>query len=181
MEDSGVSTGSCSSYYSVLGVSSDSSIEEIKRAYHRLAMQWHPDKWARTPSLLAEAKRKFQQIQEAYSVLSDHKKRALYDIGMYDPQDNEEEEDGFSDFAQEMVSLMAQEKRKNKNYSMEELQTMLMDMVQGFESSFSYTEFSGHDSSKRARYDSNATMNDRGSHFGIPSWGIYGTTSSFCN
>ena len=32
-----------------------------------LVQQWHPDRWTRTPSLLGEAKRKFQQIQEAYS------------------------------------------------------------------------------------------------------------------
>lgn len=56
-----------SSYYNVLGVSSDSNVEEIKRAYRKLAMQWHPDRWTNTPSLLGEAKHKFQQIQEAYS------------------------------------------------------------------------------------------------------------------
>lgn len=55
------------SYYNVLGVSSDSNMEEIRRAYRKLAMQWHPDKWTKTPSLLGQAKRKFQQIQEAYS------------------------------------------------------------------------------------------------------------------
>ncbi|KDP45371.1 hypothetical protein JCGZ_09620 [Jatropha curcas] len=98
------------SYYSVLGVSMESSIEDIKRAYRRLAMQWHPDRWTRTPSLLCEAKRKFQQIQEAYSVLSDQKKRSLYDIGLYGPE--EEEDEGFYDFMQELLSLMAQDKRK---------------------------------------------------------------------
>jgi len=56
-----------SSYYNILGVSSDSSVEEIKRAYRKLAMQWHPDRWTKTPSLLGEAKHRFQQIQEAYS------------------------------------------------------------------------------------------------------------------
>ncbi|KAL8531828.1 hypothetical protein ACS0TY_008433 [Phlomoides rotata] len=55
-------------YYSVLGVNTDASDNEIRRAYRKLAMQWHPDKWTRTPSLLGEAKQKFQQIQEAYSV-----------------------------------------------------------------------------------------------------------------
>lgn len=39
--------------------------------------QWHPDKWTRTPSLLGEAKRKFQQIQEAYSG-----KVAIFSIGI---------------------------------------------------------------------------------------------------
>lgn len=99
-----------SSYYSILGVSSDSSIDEIRRAYRKLAMQWHPDRWTRTPSLLSEAKCKFQNIQEAYSVLSDPKKRSMYDAGLYDPQ--EEEVEDFSDFVDEMVSLMAEVRRE---------------------------------------------------------------------
>ncbi|KAL6295179.1 hypothetical protein ACE6H2_003321 [Prunus campanulata] len=123
------------SYYSVLGVSSDSSIEDIRRAYRKLAMQWHPDRWTRTPSLLGEAKRKFQLIQEAYSesssgvlidliqllfnpvflvligaVLSDQRKRTVYDAGLYDP--DEEDDEGFCDFVQEMVSLMAESRRE---------------------------------------------------------------------
>ncbi|KAI4313797.1 hypothetical protein L6164_026748 [Bauhinia variegata] len=123
--------GSSPSYYSILGINSDSSVDDVRRAYRKLAMQWHPDRWTRTPSLLGEAKRKFQQIQEAYSVLSDHKKRTMYDAGLYDPED--EEDEGFSDFVQEMVSLMAQVRREEKQYSIEELQTMLAEMVQGFE------------------------------------------------
>ncbi|KAJ9135796.1 hypothetical protein P3X46_032932 [Hevea brasiliensis] len=160
------------SYYTILGVSADSSIEDIKRAYRRLAMQWHPDRWTKTPALLSEAKRKFQQIQEAYSVLSDQKKRALYDIGFYDPE--EEEDEGFSDFVQEMWSLMAQNKREDKNYSMEELQTMFTEMVQGFESSLSYYGSSIFDypgQSKRAWGDSKPVMDSSGSHFGVSSWG----------
>ncbi|XP_044489638.1 dnaJ homolog subfamily B member 8-like isoform X3 [Mangifera indica] len=97
-------------YYKVLGVTVDSSVEEIKQAYRELAMKWHPDKWTKNPSLLGEAKSKFQQIQEAYSVLSDERKRTLYDVGLYDPA--EEEEEGFSDFVQEMVSLMAQTRKE---------------------------------------------------------------------
>ncbi|KAH9794803.1 Chaperone DnaJ-domain superfamily protein [Citrus sinensis] len=79
------------SYYSVLGVSVHSSVEEIRRAYRKLAMQWHPDRWTKTPSLLGKAKVKFQEIQEAYSVLSDERKRTLYDAGLYDPEEEEEE------------------------------------------------------------------------------------------
>ncbi|XP_019256696.1 PREDICTED: chaperone protein DnaJ-like isoform X2 [Nicotiana attenuata] len=94
-------------------------------------MQWHPDKWTRTPSLLGEAKRKFQQIQEAYSVLSDQKKRMMYDAGLYDPEEDEDE--GFADFLQEMVSLMDNARKEEKNYSMEELQGMFWEMAQGFE------------------------------------------------
>ncbi|XP_076951197.1 uncharacterized protein LOC143624419 [Bidens hawaiensis] len=100
------------SYYNILGVSVDSSDEEIRRAYRKLAMQWHPDKWTTNPSFLGKTKRKFQQIQEAYSVLSDPKKRSIYDVGMYDPQ--EEVDEGFADFMQEMSSLMKDVKREVK-------------------------------------------------------------------
>lgn len=127
----------CPSYYSILGVSSDASSEDIRRAYRKLAMRWHPDRWTRkaTTSLLDEAKAKFQQIQEAYSVLSDRRKKTMYDAGLYNPEDEDEDEDdeGFSDFVGEMVSLMSQVRKEGKVYSLEELQSMLVEMAQGFE------------------------------------------------
>ncbi|KAD7116588.1 hypothetical protein E3N88_03856 [Mikania micrantha] len=118
------------SYYSILGVSIDSSGEEIRRAYRKLAMQWHPDKWTKNPSFLGKAKRKFQQIQEAYSVLSDQKKRSIYDVGMYDPY--EEEDEGFADFMQEMSSLMKNVKKEEKIYSFCEIQNMFWEMAKSF-------------------------------------------------
>ncbi|CAA0832981.1 Chaperone DnaJ-domain superfamily protein [Striga hermonthica] len=126
--------GGLPSYYSVLGVDRNASDEEIKRAYRKLAMQWHPDKWAsRNPSVLGEAKQKFQQIQEAYSVLSDRRKRVMYDAGIYDPEDEDEEVEGFADFLQEMVSLMSDARKEAKNYSMEELQSMFCEMARDFQ------------------------------------------------
>lgn len=163
------------SYYSILGVSSESSINEIKRAYRKLAMQWHPDRLTRTPSLLGEAKRKFQQIQEAYAVLSDHRKRTMYDAGLYDPEDQEDE--GLSDFVQEILNLMAQDKRQDKSYSMEELQTMLSEMAQGFETSSWYCTPSILEeprNSKRARCDADPMMDRGSSHFSLSGWGVYG-------
>ncbi|KAE8718102.1 cytokinesis protein sepA-like [Hibiscus syriacus] len=100
------------SYYNVMGVEIDASIQDIKRAYRKLAMQWHLDKWMSTPSLLSEARRKFQQIQEAYSVLSDQRKRTHYDAGLFDPDD--EDDQGLSDFMVEMISLMAQTREEEK-------------------------------------------------------------------
>ncbi|GFP90840.1 Dnaj homolog subfamily b member 8 [Phtheirospermum japonicum] len=120
-------------YYGVLGVELCSSDDEIRHAYRKMAMQWHPDKWTRSPSLLDEAKEKFQQIQEAYSVLSDRTKRTMYDAGMFDADDEEDEPEGFSDFLQEMESLVDDVRRKEKSYSFGELQSMFRDMAQGFE------------------------------------------------
>jgi molecular chaperone DnaJ len=61
-------------YYQVLGVRRDASPEEIKRAYRRLARQYHPDV-CQSP----EAEERFKQITEAYQVLSDPRRRANYD------------------------------------------------------------------------------------------------------
>jgi curved DNA-binding protein CbpA len=63
-------------YYEVLQVAKNSTDVEIKKAYRKLAMKWHPDK---NPENAEEAARKFQDIGEAYDVLSDLEKRAIYD------------------------------------------------------------------------------------------------------
>ena len=63
-------------FYEVLGVPRGASPEEIKKAYRRLAMQWHPD---RNPDRKQAAEEKFKEAAEAYSILSDPQKRAQYD------------------------------------------------------------------------------------------------------
>lgn len=67
-------------YYSILGVKRDAKPEEIKKAYRRLARKYHPD--VNPGDKVAEEK--FKEIQEAYEVLSDEKKRKIYDrFGYY--------------------------------------------------------------------------------------------------
>ncbi|MFN4070002.1 MAG: DnaJ C-terminal domain-containing protein [Thermus caldifontis] len=94
-------------YYAILGVPRNATQEEIKRAYKRLARQYHPD-----VNKSPEAEERFKEINEAYAVLSDPEKRKVYDTygtatpppppppGGYDFSGFEVED--FSDFFQEL-------------------------------------------------------------------------------
>ena len=62
-------------YYEVLGVSKGASEDELKKAYRKLAKQYHPDLHPGD----AEAEAKFKEANEAYEILSDSEKRARYD------------------------------------------------------------------------------------------------------
>lgn len=76
-------------YYEILGVPRNATKEEIKRAYRRLALKYHPDR-----NKSKDAEEKFKEISEAYAVLSDDEKRRVYDMygingvrGRYTPED----------------------------------------------------------------------------------------------
>ena len=82
-------------YYQALGVSKGASIDEIKKAFRRLAVKYHPDK---NPGD-KEAEEKFKEINEAYAVLSDPEKKAQYDrFGSSDFHQRYSQEDIFRGF-----------------------------------------------------------------------------------
>ncbi|XP_027125063.1 dnaJ homolog subfamily B member 7 isoform X2 [Coffea eugenioides] len=121
-----------SDFYAVLGLKKECSAAELKNAYKKLALKWHPDRCSTSgnPKRVEEAKKKFQAIQEAYSVLSDANKRFLYDVGVYDC-DDEDDENGMGDFLNEMAAMMSQNKSKeNQEESFEELQELFEEMFQ---------------------------------------------------
>lgn len=61
-------------YYEILGVGKDASDTELKSAYRKLALKWHPDR-----NKEAGAEAKFKEVNEAYEILSNKDKRAKYD------------------------------------------------------------------------------------------------------
>ncbi len=71
-------------YYDILGVDEDASDKEIKKAYRKKAMEYHPDRNPDDP----EAEQKFKEASEAYEVLSDPEKRQRYDQFGHDGVDS---------------------------------------------------------------------------------------------
>ncbi|KAI0494580.1 hypothetical protein KFK09_024721 [Dendrobium nobile] len=117
-------------FYSVLGLNKECSDAELRNAYKKLALRWHPDRCsaAGKSEFVNEAKEKFQEIQEAYSILSDSNKRFLYDVGVYESDDDE---NGMGDFVEELVQMMSQTKpTENGQDSFEDLQKLFVDMFQ---------------------------------------------------
>ncbi len=100
-------------YYEILGVEKNSNPDEIKKAYRKLALQYHPDK---NPGN-KEAEEKFKEASEAYSVLSDSNKKEQYD--RYGHQDNFYQENDFSInmediFGDFLGDFFGNKKNKNK-------------------------------------------------------------------
>ncbi|KAJ4885769.1 Chaperone DnaJ-domain superfamily protein [Raphanus sativus] len=96
------------SLYEVLGVGATASQQEIRKAYHKLALRLHPDK---NKDDQEEAKEKFQQLQKVISILGDEEKRAVYDqTGSVDDADlSGDVVDNLRDFFKAMYKKVTEE------------------------------------------------------------------------
>eukprot|EP01054_Gregarina_sp_Poly1_P007498 Gregarina_sp_Poly_1__7497@NODE_4182_length_696_cov_154_446741_g2754_i0_p1_GENE_NODE_4182_length_696_cov_154_446741_g2754_i0NODE_4182_length_696_cov_154_446741_g2754_i0_p1_ORF_typecomplete_len160_score25_79DnaJ/PF00226_31/4_7e26GpFAR1/PF05823_12/0_12_NODE_4182_length_696_cov_154_446741_g2754_i0160639 len=65
-------------YYGILGVGKDATADQLKKAYRKLALKWHPDKHP-DPDAKRKAEEHFKDVAEAYDVLSDPEKKKIYD------------------------------------------------------------------------------------------------------
>ncbi|XP_057472626.1 uncharacterized protein LOC130761155 [Actinidia eriantha] len=151
-----------SDFYGVLGLKKECSAAELRNAYKKLALRWHPDRCSASGNskYVEEAKKKFQAIQEAYSVLSDANKRFMYDVGVYDCDDDE---NGMGDFLNEMAVMMTQNMSNKKGEeSFEELQELFEEMFQS-EAFGSTSQNVTPNSFSRSSYTSCNTSNKRDS------------------
>ncbi|XP_002444461.1 uncharacterized protein LOC8077888 isoform X2 [Sorghum bicolor] len=140
-----------SSLYAVLGVASDCSDADLRSAYRKLAMKWHPDKCAGSSAGSADAaKARFQKIQGAYAVLSDPNKRILYDVGAYD---GEGDDDGAGEILGDILEAMSQAgpADNGEGESLEDLQRQFEELfLRPSPSSFSpQNDAAGKSASKR--------------------------------
>ncbi|KAL7605790.1 uncharacterized protein LOC111906903 isoform X1 [Lactuca sativa] len=149
-------------FYEVLGLKKECTEIELKNAYKKLALKWHPDRCsaAGNTRYVEEAKKKFQAIQEAYSVLSDVDKRFMYDVGVYDSEDDE---NGMADFMREMAVMMSQNKPTENGESFEELKDLFDEMFESDTESFDSTSHSSSLFSSCGESSSSSSSNKRGS------------------
>jgi len=80
-------------YYAILGIDRNASEHDIKKAYKKMAMKYHPDRNSESEETKKMAEKKFIDVNDAYSVLSDPKKKSMYDQGI-DPLNPEEASSG---------------------------------------------------------------------------------------
>ncbi|KAJ1407048.1 DnaJ domain containing protein [Sesbania bispinosa] len=158
--------GKSNDFYAILGLNKECTKSELRNAYTKLALKWHPDRCSASGNLkfVEEAKKKFQAIQQAYSVLSDSNKRLMYDVGVYDSDDDE---NGMGDFLNEMVTMMSQTgPNENGEESFEELQQLFEEMFQadiGLDGSTSLSAAGCSTSSTYMTYTENSNSNKRNS------------------
>ena len=103
------------SYYDILEISKDASIEEIKKAYKRLTLKWHPDK---NLDNVEESKAKFQEINEAYEILKNEESRDKYD--RYGNENEMHNMEGFNPF-EDFINGFTGRGEKNKKREEQEV------------------------------------------------------------
>ncbi len=75
-------------FYKLLEVNKNSTQEEIRKNFKRLAIKWHPDKNNESEEKRIYAEKMFQDINEAYGILSDERKKKIYDSGQHPDDPN---------------------------------------------------------------------------------------------
>lgn len=75
-------------FYKILEIKKDTTQEEIRKSYKKLASKWHPDKNTESEEMKEYADIKFKDINEAYTILSDERKRRIYDQGEHPDNPN---------------------------------------------------------------------------------------------
>jgi len=121
-------------YYEILGIEKNANEEDIRKSYRKLAVKWHPDK---NPNNKDESEKKFKEISEAYSVLSDSEKRNIYDkYGEKGVQQHEGGGNGHS--AEDIFSMffgrgeeMYEEQNKKTDPKIVEIPTNLKELYTG--------------------------------------------------
>jgi curved DNA-binding protein CbpA len=98
-------------YYYILGIDNNASPEEIKKAYRKLSLKFHPDK-NEGDAFFTE---RFKEIQEAYETLSNHEKRANFDFKTFQSRNSKSNTSNSSDFENELKKKYEEElKRKEE-------------------------------------------------------------------
>ncbi|XP_011623113.1 dnaJ homolog subfamily B member 7 isoform X1 [Amborella trichopoda] len=154
-----------SDFYAILGLKKECSASDLRNAYKRLALsiwiaqRWHPDRCSASGNtkFVEECKKKFQAIQQAYSVLSDANKRFLYDVGAYGSDDDDQ---GMGEFLGEMAVMMSQTKPSEKGpESFEDLQNLFQEMFERdldmFKSSTSHNNNNDNNNNNHRSSDNN--------------------------